>query len=639
MFGSSLSSVFRPALCLGVTLALLAAPFGGRAEEIIEEAPSVQAQYDVPSVQVPEEIVPGTPAEGTVLDGDASSVRLAQRKLIDLGLLAGGADGVVGPQTRGALTEYQQRNGLSATGQLDSATFEKLTTIDPSTATAKDAQQRLIDLGYLEGTADGVIGPRSVAALRLFQRLNGLTASGKASPETVNALFSTAAIPLPRTLAAGSEGEEVRRLQTRLAQFGFMEDAADERYGQGTANAVRAFQQHLIDQGYADEGIVADGKASPLTQYCLFSDRYSTFVREVAAGGTDSEVARVERRLLQLGYTDLPADEVLDDTTLIALDLFKQEAGFETAGDLDKETVDALFADNAPRAEYCVPHDIQSGDSGQVVRDVEAALMNGGMLLRMPLGKYNGSVEEAIEALHTYLVEEDDPNAPLFADPKMLSAQAVEALVDGLLSYRFDSAESAAEIRRVQSRLYTLLYLDRSGVDGLSGRGTRAALKNFQNANGLAGTGKADGDTLDLLFSDQAVPNPYPYRVEVSIDEQKVTVYELDAQKRYQPVQTFTCSTGLHNSTPRGVFLEGHPVNRWHYFEKFNCWAQYSFEVVGDIMFHSVIYSSNSEKTLRSGSLHALGNPASHGCIRLKVEDAKWLFEHCKRGQVAILIY
>ena len=33
------------------------------------------------------------------------------------------------------------------------------------------------------------------------------------------------------------------------------------------------------------------------------------------------------------------------------------------------------------------------------------------------------------------------------------------------------------------------------------------------------------------------------------------------------------------------------------------------------------------------------GRPASHGCIRLKVADAKWLFTHCERGSLAIVIY
>jgi len=56
-------------------------------------------------------------------------------------------------------------------------------------------------------------------------------------------------------------------------------------------------------------------------------------------------------------------------------------------------------------------------------------------------------------------------------------------------------------------------------------------------------------------------------------------------------------------------------------------------------MFHSVLYSEKDTSTLREGSVYALGSPASHGCIRLSVKNAKWLFEHCKRGTVVIVIY
>lgn len=592
-----------------------------------------------PTLSLAEEIPEATEVPGVqYLDDQSQSVRAAQKRLIELGLLKGGADGAYGPKTEAALREYQTQNGLEASGHLDAATLDALTHIDPNNATAKDAQQRLIDLGYLQGVADGVIGPRSVEALKLFQRLNDLSASGKADGDTLDALFSAEAVALPETLTPGSKGEDVRQLQRRLRQYGFLEGEPDASYGQATSAAIKAFQQHLIDQGYSD-GVAVNGTATPLIQYCLTSDRYSSYLRDVKPGVSDSEALRIERRLTQLGYMDLPVDDVLDDYSLIALDLFKAEAGFETADPADKETIDALFDADAPVAEYCVPHDISRGDSGQVVRDVENALICGGMLTRMPTGAYDSGLEDALERLHTYLAAEDDPNTELFADAKSLSTQAVESLVDGLLSYRFDSADSANEIKRVQSRLYTLYYLEKTGIDGYLGHDSRAALKAFQSANGLNETGKADGDTLDLLFSVEALAKPYPYRIEVSIDAQTVSVYALNDEERYELVKTFTCSTGLHNSTPRGIYLNGHPVNRWHYFEKFNCWAQYSFVVVNDIMFHSVIYSSNNERSLRSGSLYALGNPASHGCIRLKVEDAKWLFEHCKRGTSVIIIY
>ena len=115
-------------------------------------------------------------------------------------------------------------------------------------------------------------------------------------------------------------------------------------------------------------------------------------------------------------------------------------------------------------------------------------------------------------------------------------------------------------------------------------------------------------------------------------------MYALNSPGEYDEVQNFICSTGLHDATPHGVFLDAHPLNRWHFFQKFYCWAQYSFIIEGDIMFHSVLYGSKNENSLTHSSVRNLGRPASHGCVRLQVEDAKWLFENCKRGEVVVII-
>lgn len=586
---------------------------------------------------VAEEAVDGA-AQAEYLDRQSDSLRAAQRRLIDLGYLRGGADGVYGPKTEEALQKYQGENGLEPTGHLDSETFRLLTQVDPKSASAKDIQQRLIDLGYLQGTADGVIGPRSTEAIQLFQRLNGLPVSQKANDATLARLFSEEALAVPASLSSGSRGEAVENLQRQLLRFGFFDGEVDGSYGQSTTAAVRDFQQHLIDQGYTD-GIEVSGVASPLTQFCLFNERYSTYLRDVTADISDSEVLRIERRLFRLGYTDLPADDTLDECSLAALELFKQQTGIITFATADREIIDALFSESAPAASHCVPHAIAFGDSGTVVGDVEAALVRGGMMIKYPTGTYGSGMEEAVERLYVYLQEQKDPSAELYADAKALSMEAVRKLQEGLLENRFDNTSGTAEIKRMQSRLYTLFYLPKAGIDGKLGRDTRNALKAFQTANGLAESGTTDAATQSVLFTEAALPKPYAHRIEVSIDKQQVYVYALNEQKGYDLVETFTCSTGLNNTTPRGVFLDGHPMNRWHHFIKFNCWAQYSFEITGDIMFHSVLYSTNSEKSLRSGSLYALGNPASHGCVRLAVEDAKYLFEHCKRGQVVIVIY
>jgi hypothetical protein len=50
------------------------------------------------------------------------------------------------------------------------------------------AQTRLQELGYSLGKADGILGPRTRAALIKYQRSKGLTESGKLDPATLHAL-------------------------------------------------------------------------------------------------------------------------------------------------------------------------------------------------------------------------------------------------------------------------------------------------------------------------------------------------------------------------------------------------------------------------------------------------------------------
>jgi peptidoglycan hydrolase-like protein with peptidoglycan-binding domain len=53
-------------------------------------------------------------------------VREAQRALEDLGYAVGPADGIVGPRTRAALLRYQDAEGLPMTGRLDPETMVRL---------------------------------------------------------------------------------------------------------------------------------------------------------------------------------------------------------------------------------------------------------------------------------------------------------------------------------------------------------------------------------------------------------------------------------------------------------------------------------------------------------------------------------
>lgn len=67
----------------------------------------------------------------------------------------------------------------------------------------RDAQTSLINLKYLSGKADGIIGPKTTKAIKAFQKDNKLHADGKLTKETYNAIIKAdstramASLPMP----------------------------------------------------------------------------------------------------------------------------------------------------------------------------------------------------------------------------------------------------------------------------------------------------------------------------------------------------------------------------------------------------------------------------------------------------------
>lgn len=56
-------------------------------------------------------------------------------------------------------------------------------------------QERLRELGYLKGKADGFFGPQTEKAVKAFQQKNGLKADGYAGPLTLDLLHAPDAVP------------------------------------------------------------------------------------------------------------------------------------------------------------------------------------------------------------------------------------------------------------------------------------------------------------------------------------------------------------------------------------------------------------------------------------------------------------
>lgn len=63
-----------------------------------------------------------------------------------------------------------------------------------------------------------------------------------------------------------------------------------------------------------------------------------------------------------------------------------------------------------------------------------------------------------------------------------------------------------------------------------------------------------------------------------------------------------------------------------------NTYAQYAVRIQGQIMLHSVPYTSPESDALEYWEYNKLGNVASLGCVRFQVADIKWIYENCPEG-------
>ena len=399
--------------------------------------------------------------------------------------------------------------------------------------------------------------------------------------------------------------KRVHALQDRLAELGYFEGKSDGYFGYSTRNALRDFQE--------DQGMEPTGRLDDATRYWLYPD-YRAMVDATNETLTTLEncggsVEKVQQALGCYGF-------------------------YETApsGEFDEATMEAVARFQA----YAVAH------YGPAFAEPLARVAD-----VLPNGNDDGSADSAVDPADG---SADDPADEPADDPAGAEAYAVDGGVDwDLYNYlvfdRFpvyarDAApgDSGDEVRRAQRRLATLgFYYD--DITGEFDDPTRAALIAFQGHSGLPETGAADEDTQRLMYSRAAVgleDVDMPFYIKVSLEDQRVYIYRwMDGEYSYL-LKTMICSTGAERSpTPKGIFeSEGQMDGQWHHFYGYDCWGQYPFGIVGNIWFHSVLYSQKDESTIRQLSVDQLGTPASSGCVRLMTPEAKWIYEHCEAGQL-----
>jgi len=205
------------------------------------------------------------------------------------------------------------------------------------------------------------------------------------------------------------------------------------------------------------------------------------------------------------------------------------------------------------------------------------------------------------------------------------------------------------DVRLLQQRLLDLGYFPASvRTSGNYYANTRDAVRAFQRNNGLKVDGVAGQETQRLLWDDSLVlnamatprptptPPPLPYKLMVDVTNQITSAYALDENGEYTILaRQMICSTGTKsNPTPLKTTESRGTRARWGYFPQWGTHAQYLVRIDSKNAFHSVIYSAADPMKLIVGAYNALGSRASYGCVRLLVEDAKWIYDNCPSGTV-----
>ena len=425
-------------------------------------------------------------------------VRTIQSKLAEKGYYTGTISGTYDSKTVTAVKAFQKKNGLTADGVCGEVTQDLLfgsglaasATATPSptpTATplpemekptttvrygskgddAKLVQQRLIDLKYLSGTADGNFGAQSLAALKAFQTKNKLVADGVAGSGTNAVLFSWLALaadyqpiatavptatPTPEPITKdnvvliklGVTGSAVLRLQKRLEALGYYTSSQDGKCKADDVAAIRLFQQK--------NGLTVDGAAGYNTQVLLYSDNAIMYDGQLAGsldavyetlkkGMTGDAVKALQERLIALGYLTGTADGIYGTDTAEAVYYFQKNNGLVRDSIAGERTLKKLYSSTAVK----------------------------------------------------------NPSASATASPTPTVPPAT------ISTSLMKLGDSNASVKLMQQKLISLGYLTGT-ADGIFGNLTYKAVKEFQKANALYADGVAGTKTIAALNSAGSAP-------------------------------------------------------------------------------------------------------------------------------------
>lgn len=499
--------------------------------------------------------------------------------------------------TRKAIEEFQAAAGLTVDGtKADGMTLAMLYSDSAPTKVDKEEkivdlyfgtsgstavrrmQDRLKELGYFNDVSTGGYYRMTAAAVEAFQKAAGLTVNANlATVEMQEKLYSSdapaygspaaTATPAPsveptaeaedddqpeatnapadsaeyRTLTyAMSNNDDVRLLQAKLNELGYLSVAPTGGYWSMTVSAMRAFLK--------DNGMSGDGKtATPEMQAVLFSKDGPEYSADASSYKTlqygvysSSAVRAMQTRLRALGYFNESSTGNYYSITAAAVEAFQKAAGLTVNGKTATPEMQALlFSSKAPAYGTTVQPDgeDESGELPEVsqnytklvygtqgsdkVRDMQNKLKERGFFSVNATGGYWKETAKAVAAFQAYCGLTVNGNE---ASSEMLGLLFYEGDLDAYLAQNNQGTGSANSNQYANAKTNAMLSKGMSGeqVDLLILRLTELgyldecepssfdsdvydAVKWFQSTNSLDVDGIAGPKTLTCLYGSSAL--------------------------------------------------------------------------------------------------------------------------------------
>lgn len=240
-------------------------------------------------------------------------------------------------------------------------------------------QERLMTLGFMDNDEPThYFGNVTEAAIKTFQRQNGLAQDGIVGPETLSAIMTPEAKYY--AVAKGVAGDDISRIQVRLYELGYLanEDHVTGSFGDETENAVKKLQDL--------NGLNVDGKVGRQTMNLLYSDEVRP--NFLSYGEKSDVVLSCQQRLKALGYLTTTPDGAYGDDTVVAVKQFQSRNDLVVDGYLGPSTRITLTSSEA------LPNGLSLGEQGDSVTRIQQLLNKYGYLASANVTGYYGEVTE-----------------------------------------------------------------------------------------------------------------------------------------------------------------------------------------------------------------------------------------------------